>query len=78
MTRRIFEFQCSDGHVTESFIDDSIREAPCKTCGNVATRLVSAVKSSLDTVSGDFPGATMKWARDREQKIRQENKANSE
>lgn len=78
MTRRIFDFKCSDDHVTESLIDESIREAPCKTCGNVATRVISPVASMLDIASGDFPGATAKWARDRQRKINQENKANSD
>jgi hypothetical protein len=78
MTRRIFDYQCSNEHVNESFIDDSITEVPCKTCGNVAFRIISPVTTMLDVASGDFPGATMKWAKDRQRKLNQENKANSE
>jgi hypothetical protein len=78
MTRRIFDFKCSDDHVNESFIDESITEVPCKTCGNVAFRIVSPVTTMFDAVSGDFPTATMKWAKNRQRKINQENKANSD
>tara|TARA_B110000858_G_C17596632_1_gene378115 strand:+ start:611 stop:742 length:132 start_codon:yes stop_codon:yes gene_type:complete len=43
----------------------------------MASRIISPVRSLLDPISGDFAGATMKWARDREKKIQKERKANS-
>ena len=74
MTRRIFEFICPDQHVTERFIDEEERETECSTCDKTASRIVSAVQCTLDPLSGDWPGATMKWAKDREQKIKHERK----
>lgn len=78
MTRRIFEFQCPDGHISESLIDDSEVTAECKVCDKQAKRIVSAVACSLDALSGHFPGETMKWAKNRQDVIRKERKANGE
>lgn len=72
MTRRIFEFVCADGHVSEHFIDEEVRESDCKTCGKEASRMVSAVQCSLDPISGHWPGATMKWAKNRQDQIKRE------
>jgi len=50
----------------------------CPECGETSSKIISATKTVLDPISGSFPGATMKWARDREQKIKRERKvANS-
>jgi hypothetical protein len=35
-----------------------------------AKRVISPIRSVLEPHSGDFAGATMKWARDRERKIK--------
>lgn len=63
MARRIFEFECDNGHITERFIEESARMTNCSVCGLVASRIMSAVRSAIDPISGDFPGATMKWER---------------
>lgn len=76
MSRRIYEFGCSEGHITERFIDESFRTTECAECGLPAGRVVSPVTSVLDPISGTYPGATMKWARYRQQKIQQERKDN--
>lgn len=76
MTNRIYEFRCMQGHVTDSYTDEKNRSISCKLCGNMAARIISPVLSHLDVTSGHFPGATAKWARDRERKIQLENKAN--
>jgi hypothetical protein len=47
---------------------------PCPECGNDSSRIISAATVVLDPISGAFPGATMKWARDRQQKIKKERK----
>jgi hypothetical protein len=44
----------------------------------MAQRIISPVRCSLDHISGEFPGATMKWAKQRQQKIKLERKANLE
>lgn len=72
--RRLFEFRCEDGHVTEFFVDESKRKETCPTCGKEAHRVVSPVRCYLDPISGDFPGATARWARMREEKRLEERK----
>tara|TARA_Y100000052_G_scaffold9375_1_gene9275 strand:- start:459 stop:689 length:231 start_codon:yes stop_codon:yes gene_type:complete len=75
---RIFiDFKCSNGHTTEKFINNTTREIECPVCSEIASKVISPVRSVLDPISGDFVGATMKWARHREQKIKKERKANS-
>ncbi len=75
---RIFiDFKCSNGHTTEKFIDNKTKEIECPVCSKIASKVISPVRSLLDPISGDFVGATMKWARDREKKIQKERKANS-
>jgi len=64
MSRRIYDFRCPDGHVSEHYIDSEITETKCSTCDKQAMRIISPVVSILDATSGHFPGATMKWARD--------------
>ena len=72
--RVIADFKCNVGHVCELFIDNSVREADCPDCGKLAKRVISPVRTKLDPISGDFPGATMKWARMREKEIALERK----
>jgi hypothetical protein len=73
---KVFDFRCEEGHVKEAFVrtgeEDQIR--PCAECGSNSSRIISAPTVVLDPISGAFPGATMKWARDRQQKIKQERK----
>ena len=73
----IIDFRCNNGHTTEKFIDSKTTEVQCPECSLMASRIISPVRSLLDPISGDFAGATMKWARDREKKIQKERKANS-
>ena len=72
----LFDFECSQGHVHEKLVTSDTQEVPCVTCGSPAKRLISPVRSNLDVVSGDFPGATMKWAKMREKQIKHERKMN--
>ena len=73
----IIDFRCENEHTTEKFIDSKTAEIQCPECSLMASRIISPVRSLLDPLSGDFAGATMKWARDRERKIQKERKANS-
>jgi hypothetical protein len=73
--RRIFDFRCSNDHVFEAFVDSECRETDCRECSETATRMISPVRTMLDPISGSFPGATMKWARDREKKIQKERRS---
>ena len=63
--RKIIDVRCRDcGEVHEEFgrLDDTFR---CGSCGGEAKRIISPIKCALDGTSGDFPGAAIKWARDR-------------
>lgn len=72
--KRIFEFLCSDGHISESLVDDSIRNAACKVCGKDAQRIVSSGMIKLEGITGSFPGAYDRWERVRAEKLKQERK----
>jgi hypothetical protein len=70
----LFDFKCDKDHVTEKLVSSDVTEVTCPECDGVALRQISAVRSKLDHISGDFPGATMRWARQREEKIKHERK----
>ena len=77
MPRRIFEFVCMMNHRTEAFVDTECHATPCKECGAIATRVISAPTMKLEGWSGSFPTAADSWVRKRTEKIAQERKANS-
>jgi len=72
--RILFDFQCPDGHIFEALVNRDIDSTECKECGKSAKKLISPVRTYLDPCSGHFPGATAKWMRQREQKIKQEQR----
>lgn len=74
MARRMFEFVCDNGHIHECLIDSEVREKECPVCGNVATRIMSAVRCELEGITGDFPGAYAKWNRVHQEAARVANK----
>lgn len=49
--------------------------APCPICEKICKQIPSAVRAALDPISGDFPGATMKWENKRKEKMKQERKS---
>jgi len=65
--RKIREFRCGDDHITEHYVYDDVDTHPCKVCNKLAKRIISAVRCKLDPLSGDFPGATIKWIKEKEQ-----------
>ena len=69
MTKRIYEFVCAEGHITEAYIDSEIRTTKCKVCDESAIRIVSKPMVKLEGVTGDFPGAAMSWERKRNEKM---------
>ena len=72
--RRMFEFVCEDGHISEALVDDTVRELSCRACGKHSTRIVSMVRSKLEGISGAFPSAYDAWERKRSEKLVQERK----
>ena len=77
MPRRMFDFKCTESHLTESFVDTDTKEVQCSECGEIATRILSSPRLGLDPISGDFPSATAKWAKMRAEKLTLERKTNA-
>lgn len=72
--KRLFDYRCQTSKVLfEKFGSLDDKEIPCR-CGGTATRVISAVRSKLDPISGDFPGETIKWSKMREKEIKRERK----
>lgn len=67
---RFFDFECEHHHVTEKFVSSDIREIVCPECGKPARRLISTPRVSLDGITGDFPGASDKWVKQRAEKLK--------
>lgn len=64
--RKIVDVRCKTcDTVSEEYgyLTDSFR---CGACGEEAVRIISPIRCSLDGTSGDFPGASIKWAREHE------------
>lgn len=76
--RRMFEFVCSNGHLTEKFIDDDARVISCPLCGEQSVRLISTPRINLEGFTGAFPGAADKWLRIRAEKHKQATKLAAE
>lgn len=72
--KRIYDFKCPNGHKFEKFIDSEVRKVSCDICKQESTRLVSCTTFVLDPISGDYPTATRKWAKMREERIKAERK----
>ena len=72
--KRFYEFRCAHQHVSEHYIDESLRTASCKECGEEAIRILSTPRISLEGITGAFPGAADKWVRDRAERLKQEQK----
>jgi hypothetical protein len=76
--RLLFDFRCPDNHITEALVNSEDTEHQCGLCSKMAQKIISPVRCSLEHISGEFPGATIKWAKQRQQKIKLERKANLE
>jgi hypothetical protein len=59
MPRRIFDFKCSNNHITERYIDTEIRQIDCPDCGELSERIISPV------LIGGYLGSEQ-WARKHE------------
>jgi predicted nucleic acid-binding Zn ribbon protein len=68
------DFRCNKCASTEYFVDNDNSTTNCRVCGNVATKVISAINFQLEGRSGDFPTAADKWVKKREQKMAQERK----
>ena len=77
MPRRMYDFECKDSHITESFVDVETKQVQCSVCDETATRILTPPRIYLDPISGDHPSATSKWARQRAEKLAVERKTNA-
>lgn len=74
MPKRIFEFVCPEGHVTERLIDSEVRHSVCPKCFLESERVVSSPQIKLEGFTGAFPGAYDRWEKVRREKLAVERK----
>lgn len=60
---KVFEYACPIHGTFEKFQPTPADTFECATCGQPSERRISAVRSKLEGVTGDFPTAADKWAR---------------
>lgn len=63
--RKLWDFACPEGHVTEHFVDNEVKQARCA-CGAESQRIISPIKFNLDGSDPSFPGAHAKWIKEHE------------
>lgn len=69
----LYDYQCECGNAFETLRPMSDRKsAKCPDCGAEAKFRISAPRVALDGTDPDFPGAYAKWAKNRNQKLKQE------
>lgn len=68
---RVFDFRCTNGHVSEHFVQQET-SVQCPECDQLALRQLAAPRAKLDGCSGHFPSAADKWERNRESHMRRE------
>jgi hypothetical protein len=76
VSRRLFEFKCKDSHVTERFVDETVKVVECGECGTDAQKILSACGVYLEPFSGDHPSSYDRWNRVRAEKLALERKQN--
>lgn len=62
------DFTCLSCNTTEEWFTEIGHHPACSGCGGPTTRVLSAPQIHLESISGDFPSATMKWTKDYEQR----------
>ena len=74
----VYDFTCSEcSYTEEKFMHSDSRENVCSKCDSLSHRQLAAPISKLDPHSGDFAGATIKWAKQRQKQIAIERKRES-
>ena len=76
MSRRMYDFQCEEEHITEGYVAYETTTISCS-CGKVANRIISPVRVSLDGPDPTYVAAYDKWAKRHEDKQKQEAKQNA-
>jgi hypothetical protein len=78
MPRRLYEFKCENSHITEQFVDETVKVSQCRECDESATRIISPTGIYLEPFSGTYPSAYDRWTRVRAEKLAKEKKTNAE
>ena len=66
------DFRCgSCGHTFEKYADN-LETPRCHECGGETKRIITGTSFTLEGVTGDFPGASFKWEKRRDQKMEYE------
>jgi hypothetical protein len=78
MPRRLFEFKCEKNHITEQFVDETIKTSTCRECGDKASRIISPTGIYLEPFSGQYTASYDRWTRVRSEKMAQEKKRNAD
>jgi hypothetical protein len=76
--KRIYEFRCFEGHVTERYADERLLAIKCDTCSKEANRILSAPRIKLEGITGAFPSAADRWANTHEEATRLARKRKQE
>lgn len=63
---RVFDFKCKNEHKSEHFVNSEVFTVLCE-CGETAHRVISTPNFKLDGITGTFPTAADKWARNHKQ-----------
>jgi putative FmdB family regulatory protein len=63
----LFDWKCGNcGHEFEQLAPSSHKVTGCPECHMNATRVIAPVRCQLEGISGHFPDAADKWARQHE------------
>ena len=74
---RVFDFLCPSGHLQERFTSLETETIDCQVCGTKAFRQLSTPRVKLEGITGDFPGAAMKWEKKHLEQLAKEQKRNA-
>ena len=72
--KMINDYRCDTCNETKEYWIDPNDTPKCDQCGSDQSKLISGGSFFLDPMSGDFPGATNKWCKNRDIKIAQEQR----
>lgn len=63
--KRLYDFRCPNGHVTEHFVDAESKHVRCN-CGEEANRIISPINFALNGADSGWPTAHDRWVREHE------------
>ena len=72
--KMINDYKCDTCGVTTEHWVEPTADIKCIVCDEIQTKVLSGGSFILDPLSGHFPSATQQWAKNRDIKIKQEQK----